>query len=98
MLSLSKLAYLVEEVMMNAIDQTLKQQIYRDPRQIYQVLVRTDHSYRQLLDELKRQNIIVHRAFRFIRTIALSASGEFLLSLSRNPHILYIELDEEVSI
>lgn len=83
---------------MNTIDQTLKQQIDRAPRQVYQVLVRTDRSYRQLLDELGRQGVTIHRAFRFIRTIVISASGDFLLTLSQHPHILYIELDEEVSI
>lgn len=83
---------------MNTIDQTLKQQIDRRPYQVYQVLVRTDGSYRQLLDELTRQGITIHRTFRFIHTIVISASGEFLLTLSEHPHIIYIELDEEVCI
>ena len=95
---LIKTRLLNEEVMMNIIDQTLKQQIDRAPCKVYQVLVRTDRSYRQLLDELARQGVTIHRTFRFINTIVMSASGEFLLALSQHPHIVYIELDEEVSI
>ena len=83
---------------MNTIDQTLKQQIRRAPHQVYRVLVRTDSSCKQLARELASQGVTIHRTFRFIRTIVMSASGEFLLSLSQNPHITYIEVEEEISI
>ena len=83
---------------MNTIDQTLKKQIHRAPHKIYQVLVRTDNSCKQLAKQLSDQGVTIHRTFRFIRTILMSASGEFLLTLSQNPHIIYIELDQEVSI
>ena len=83
---------------MKTIDKKLRQQIMQAPRREYQVIVRTDNSFRTIVNEFTRRGVVIHNKFRFIRAIVISATGELLLTFAQNPHIVYIELDEEVSI
>ena len=83
---------------MNTIDKKLRQQIIRAPSIEYQVIVRTDNSFKTIVDEFVRRGVVIHNKFRFIRAVVISATGYILLTLAKNPHIIYIELDGQLSI
>ena len=83
---------------MKRIDKKLRQQIIQAPSMEYQVIVRTDNFFKTIVDEFVRRGVVIHNKFRFIRAVVISATGDMLLTLAKNPHILHIELDGQLSI
>ncbi|MGH2544349.1 MAG: hypothetical protein ACRDIB_16275 [Ardenticatenaceae bacterium] len=83
---------------MATIDESLRYRILAAPCEDYHVIVRTDGDLSEVAEVCRDRGIVVHRQFRLVAALSLTATGEALLVLADNPHVRRIETDREVSV
>ncbi|MDQ4077303.1 MAG: hypothetical protein M3220_13775 [Chloroflexota bacterium] len=81
---------------MAVIDERLRDRIREAPREVYQVIVRTDGETGEVAEICRSRGMVVHRMFNLLPGLSVTAKGEALLELADNPHVKRIEADREV--
>lgn len=81
---------------MATIDRQLKEKLLADPGARYHVIVRTDSDASRVAERCAQRGITVNRTFSLVPGLALTATGEEVLSLEKEPHVTHIELDQAV--
>ena len=80
------------------IDQKLRERLAERPGEQYDVIVRTAEDATALADYCVRHGMVVHRTFRLLPALALTATGDALLALADVPQVTCIEPDLEVHV
>lgn len=82
--------------MKHTIEPTLRYLVTKSPSNKYDVILRTDSHLKDVVEESLKQGATIHRRYRLIRALFMTATGKALLVLAQNPHVIHIELDQEV--
>ncbi len=81
---------------MTEIDERLRYRLLEAPGEEFHVIVRTDGDAAPIARQCERSGLTVHREFRLLPGLAVTATGEALLALAHHPHVTHIEADQDV--